>query len=372
MNKKLSLLLDKKPLFEVPFWENTSSKIFIYGTGGMAQSVYRVLTESGLVVSGFLDHRVSANPFLNGLPILAPENASGSIVVIGIHNRDAEIPPIVERVRDAGAVRIITLIELYDFFSEELGVRYWLTRRDYYHSFKSLIEKVDLMWADEVSRSLYGSILDFRINGDYSVLPAPDLDHQYFPPDIPAWEKPLRFVDCGAFDGDTLRNFLKSEISVEAVSAFEPDENNFRKLSQFIYANQECFQSVGLWPCGVSFATHQLSFDAGNGEASAVSSGGNTMIQCVSLDEAIPNFMPNLIKMDIEGAEPDALLGARNLIQKSYPSLAISIYHRPEHLWQIPLLVESMAMGHYQYFLRAHGFNDFDVVLYCIPLLAKK
>lgn len=372
MNEKLRALLEKQPPPTTPFWENTRSRIFIYGTGGMAQSVYRVLTEKGLVVSGFLDHRASVNPFLNGLPILTPENASGAIVVIGIHNRDADVPVIIEGLKISGAERIINPVELYDFFSDELGIRYWLTKKDYYFSFKSLIEEVGSIWADEASQSLYTSILEFRINGDYSVLPQPDLARQYFPLDIPAWKTPLRFVDCGAFDGDTLLNFQKSNIPFEAVSAFEPDERNFGRLARFVHANEGYFRSANLWPCGVSSSIRQLSFDTGHGEASAVSFGGSSTVQCVSLDEAIPNFMPNLIKMDIEGAELDALLGARNLIRKSHTGLAISIYHRPEHLWQIPLLIEDLAMGHYQYYLRVHGFNDFDLVLYCIPIIAGK
>lgn len=367
MNERLSSILNERSLQNIPFWESTRSRIFIYGTGSMAQSVYRVLTENGLMISGFLNHRLPGNPFLNGLPILGPENASEAIVVIGIHNRDAEIPPILERLKSLGAARIITPIDLYDFYGEALGIRYWLTKRDFYFSFMSVIEDVDSMWADEESQSLYAALLEFRITGDYSLLPQPDLRHQYFPLDIPAWKTPLRFVDCGAFDGDTLLNFQKSNIPLEAVSAFEPDENNFRKLAQYVNAEKGYFPTVNLWPCGVYSSTKQLSFNSGKGEASAASAAGSSMVQCISLDEAIPTFMPNLIKMDIEGAEPDALLGARSLIQGSRPGLAISIYHRPEHLWQIPLLVENLAQGQYRYFLRAHAFNDFDVVLYAIP-----
>jgi len=71
-----------------------------------------------------------------------------------------------------------------------------------------------------------------------------------------------------------------------------------------------------------------------------------------------------LIKTDIEGAEPDALLGTRKLISEHLPGLAISIYHRPEHLWQIPLLVYQIAGNQYQHYLRSHAFSDFDIVLY--------
>jgi len=370
MNEKLRFLLEKTPVQNVPFWENTHSKIFIYGTGGMAQSIYRVLTEKGLMVSGFLDHRMKEKSFLNGLPVFSPEKASEAIIVIGIHNRDAEIPPILERLRLLGAAQIITPVELYDFFSEALGIRYWLTKRDYYFSYKSLIEEVSLMWADEASRSLYTSILEFRITGDYSVLPSPDLAHQYFPLDIPAWKTPLRLVDCGAFDGDTLLNFQKSNILFEAVAAFEPDENNFCKLAQFAHANREYFSSINLWPCGVSSSTRQLSFDTGKGEASSVSIGGGSVVQCVSLDEALRTFMPNLIKMDIEGTEPEALIGARQIINTYLPGLAISLYHRPEHHWQLPMLVENIAPGKYSFYVRSHAMNTFDSVLYCVPIPA--
>lgn len=367
MNQRLKSLFEKPLISNKPFWENTNFKLFIYGTGSMAQSVYQVLTENGLFISGYLDHRTPANPFLNGLPVLKPESASGAIVIIGIHNRDAEITIIGERLKSLGAQRVIAPVELYDFFADALGIRYWLTRRDYYFSFKILIEEVDSIWSDDASRELYESIIKFRMTGDYSLLPKPDLTHQYFPDDIPAWKAPLRFVDCGAFDGDTLLNFQKANFPIEAVCAFEPDEENFHKLAQFVKMNQNYLPQVNLYPCGVFSSTKKLSFNSGFGEASAATFAGDSVVQCVSLDETIPAFNPNLIKMDIEGAEPDALLGARNLIATSRPGLAISIYHRPEHLWQIPLLVKDLAKGKYQYFLRAHGLNDFDIVLYAVP-----
>ncbi len=102
--------------------------------------------------------------------------------------------------------------------------------------------------------------------------------------------------------------------------------------------------------------------------ASGINESGKTIIQCVSLDEAVSTFRPNLIKMDIEGAEYDALLGARNLIRTNTPGLAISLYHKPEHLWQLPLLIEELAPGKYRFFMRLHAFNDFELVLYAIPV----
>src|SRR3970040_942599 len=101
--------------------------------------------------------------------------------------------------------------------------------------------------------------------------------------------------------------------------------------------------------------------------ASNISRTGKMVIQCVSLDKAIPTFAPTLIKMDIEGAEYDALLGARRLIKEHTPSLALSLYHRPEHLWQLPILAHRLSNGMYHFYMRAHAQNDFELVLYAIP-----
>ena len=109
-----------------------------------------------------------------------------------------------------------------------------------------------------------------------------------------------------------------------------------------------------------------LRFDANEGMSSALNGQASTCIQCVAIDEALIGFLPNLIKMDIEGAEPDALLGAKKTIETSRPGLAISLYHHPAHLWQIPLLVASWQLD-YTFFIRAHGHNTFDLVMYAFP-----
>ena len=91
------------------------------------------------------------------------------------------------------------------------------------------------------------------------------------------------------------------------------------------------------------------------------------MIQCIALDEALPDFAPTLVKMDIEGAEDAALLGMQKTITKYRPALAISAYHTAAHLWELPLLIEKIAESNYQYYLRTHAYNSFDTVLYAIP-----
>jgi hypothetical protein len=77
-------------------------------------------------------------------------------------------------------------------------------------------------------------------------------------------------------------------------------------------------------------------------------------VQSIALDEALPGFKPTLIKMDIEGAEPEALKGAIGIIKESRPQLAICVYHKFDHYWRIPLFIDSLKCG-YRLYLRQHG-----------------
>ena len=67
--------------------------------------------------------------------------------------------------------------------------------------------------------------------------------------------------------------------------------------------------------------------------------------------------------MDIEGSEIPALLGARSIIQSDHPTLAISVYHRGDDLWEIPALLLEMNPG-YRLYLRHHAHSICETVCY--------
>lgn len=357
-----------------PFWQDKDTSIFIYGTGTVGQDVYRVLSQKGIGVLGFMDHRPREIPFINGVRVYQPnddvlssETRTEAIVILAIHNREVYMPAIIENLQQLNYSRFVSMIGLYDFFGQELGARFWLAKRNFYQEFESEIETAYKLFADEISQAVYSATLRFRITGDFALLPIPDREHQYCPLDLPAWKSPLRLIDCGAYDGDAIRDFIKSAYKIEALAGIEPDTANFTKLSSFAKESLADIPEVTLFPCGVYSQTTQLNFSSGQGEASGITTSGDSMIQCIALDDALPNFMPTLIKMDIEGAEPEALLGAKQLITTCKPGLAISAYHAPEHLWQIPILINEISKGNYTFHLRAHAYNCFDTVLYAIP-----
>ena len=101
-------------------------------------------------------------------------------------------------------------------------------------------------------------------------------------------------------------------------------------------------------------------------ESSSISSNGTIEVNVAPLDELLQSVSPSYIKMDIEGAEPEALEGAAGIIRKNLPILAISVYHHFDHLWRLPLLIQSLSQR-YRFFLRPHGVEAFDLVCYAVP-----
>src|SRR5262249_32922394 len=136
---------------------------------------------------------------------------------------------------------------------------------------------------------------------------------------------------------------------VEEILAFEPDPENYEHLVKKFTDRVRIFI-----PCGVSSSNCSVQFVTGSGEGSHQVQTGGISVQMVRIDDVAPGFGPNLIKMDVEGGELNALEGARSTISRFKPGLALSLYHRPDDLWRIPLLIHGWDLG-YRFFVRGHG-----------------
>ena len=84
------------------------------------------------------------------------------------------------------------------------------------------------------------------------------------------------------------------------------------------------------------------------------------------LDSLLGDARPTFMKFDIEGAEVDALTGARQTIERQAPILAVCVYHQQDHLWRIPLLLREWR-DDYALFLRPHNEEGWDLVCYAVP-----
>lgn len=117
---------------------------------------------------------------------------------------------------------------------------------------------------------------------------------------------------------------------------------------------------------GLSNTYGILSFNVGHGEGASITANGTSYIAVASLDELLQGHSVDFIKIDLEGTELQVLNGARGLIERARPVLALSLYHRPKDLWELPLALKAMCDG-YRLYIRQHYFNSFERVLYAVP-----
>jgi hypothetical protein len=109
-----------------------------------------------------------------------------------------------------------------------------------------------------------------------------------------------------------------------------------------------------------------MRFDATGTVTSAVGSAGSLEVDVAPLDDVLRGRSPSYIKMDIEGSEPEALAGARRILEEDEPVLAICLYHRQEDLWRIPLQIRAIN-PRYHLFLRRYSDDCWEQVCYAIP-----
>lgn len=175
-------------------------------------------------------------------------------------------------------------------------------------------------------------------------------------------------MDIGASWGDTLEAIKKfSDNTFKKVYCLEPDSTSFIKLKQNAkpYGDRVILLNEGAWD-----KTERLNFieDADHG-ASKVIEGCIRSPKFVLVDKIdnIVNKNDNIvhIKMDIEGAEYNAIVGASETIKRNKPILAICIYHRNEDLIEIPKLIKEIV-PEYRFYLRHHNISGTETVVYAL------
>ena len=178
------------------------------------------------------------------------------------------------------------------------------------------------------------------------------------------------FVDCGCFDGSTCFNFAGwcGHKGYDHIYSFEADPKNYEKSKEVLSSLGKC----DLYPYGTSDAKKKVYFAADAFETSSIISRedaekrnfeGVEEIETVALDDVLAGKKVTFIKMDIEGAEYEALLGARKLIMENRPRMAISVYHKFEDFVTLADLVLQMHPD-YRISYRHYAFDDLETVMY--------
>jgi FkbM family methyltransferase len=351
-------------------------RIVLFGAGGLGCKTLLGLRSIGIEPLSFTDN----NPTLwgtkiYGLKVLSPQDAAYKfgqndtfIITIWRGNSGDRLAARRKQLVDLNCANVISFGYLFWKYPTIFLPHAFLELPSTFRQHTEELKKLYYLWADDASRHEYLAQLRFRLRLDFDGLASPVSHKQYFPDDLYTILPEEVFVDCGAFDGDTIREFLLHQKKFSGIiHAFEPDSINFHKLQEYISTLPAVIgKKVSAKQLPVGACGQIVHFKSEGTVSSRATDTGEIEMNCVCIDQQTINLSPSFIKMDIEGAEIDAINGARETIQHSHPILAICVYHKPDHLWKVPIMISTYYKD-YRLFLRPHDEEGWELVCYAVP-----
>ena len=349
--------------------------IYIYGSGIYGKFLFNVLSHLGYSeqILGFInDYVTNDNESLFDIPVKKCGDivfTDGDIIVIGIQN-------------NANVIRILNekklnyIVADYDqsFYQDNLMYSVYKCIKtssisdmvgkimQYYSGILGNDDDILSLYDEKISKENIKNRLAFYKTGDISYIDKIPVNyHQYFQDDYYSISEKEVFVDCGAFDGDSINDFWDfTKGKYKKIIGLEPDTISFDKLRD---ATKD-YHDVQLICCATGKENTKVCFSSQGVLGSTFSDDGNGDLTDVKkLDDILKDEKPTLIKMDIEGAELDTLIGAENTIRKFKPKLAVCIYHKIEDIITIPKYLHSLV-PEYKYRVRQHSSSMLETVLY--------
>jgi FkbM family methyltransferase len=346
-------------------------RIVIMGTGDLGRIMAERLQCFPVTIECFCDNNTKKHgTTLLGRPVLAVEEAvkrfnGHAVFVTAIFNSSA----CQRQLKELGCNLIATAAACIRHFGPPLLPFQTFDLPTVIDRERKEVLRCAELWEDEKSRVEYQRLLDWFVATDQSTLVEHDsMSDLYYPPDVWTPKASEHLVDCGAYDGESLL-FLagKTGGTFSAATAFEPHPESFKLLQARMARQPADFQrKVRLVNAAVGSKPDVLHFSEAGSVSSAVESGGGLAVQCVTLDDEFAGAPPSYVKMDLEGYELEALTGMAKLMAKAPPILAITMYHKIEHLWQIPLLIHRYQPG-YRLYLRRYAEDSWESVCYAVP-----
>lgn len=239
----------------------------------------------------------------------------------------------------------------------------------YYSANKENLERVFAMLADAESRAVFAARVRAVESGNIGFIKVSAYE-EYF--------HPLVRPECAdtIMDGGVSENVLSQLAFIKAVGpegrifGFEPDPVGFCAACERIKA-QALHDVYKVIPFGMWHKRDTVFFEiSGQGTHVTSDTSANAVgCECISIDDIVAANRirkVDFIKMDVEGSEINALKGSLRTLKEHRPKLAISLYHKPQDLYFIPLFLQN-ACDDYEFYIGHHHASLHETVLYCRP-----
>ena len=344
------------------FWqtaEKTDRPLLVYGMGNGADKLAERLSRIGREVSDYFasDGFVRGQSF-RGKTVLSKSEAlsryENPMVLLAFASNRAEVLSM-----------LYALDEECDLYLPDLpvsGDEYF--DADFFAAHKEEIAEAAALFADDRSREILDAVLRYKLSARICHLRQTgqggwDMRELLHP------ETYLRTLDGGAYSGDTAAELLSLAPNIDEIVAIEPDRRNYKRLLR--YAETE--RRVTPMQAALYDTVGEIEFSVSGNRNATLGAGSygakRESISTVTVDSIGGHI--HFIKLDVEGAEREALLGAKETIRRERPELLVSLYHRSEDVFALPLLMKTLCDGYDFYLRRNECLPAWELHLLAIP-----
>ncbi len=354
----------------------TGRPIVMYGMGNGADKILAVCARYGIEIADFFasDGFVRGHTF-HGKEVLSfsavLEKYRDPIVLLSFASSRPEVLDTIARVAER--------CELYVPDVPVCGEN--LFDAAFCEAHAAEISAARALFADDISRRVYDGIIEGKLGGRLDILRATESEASTAYRDILRADRFRVTCDLGAYNGDSIRALRAYAPRITTAVAMEPDRRNFRKLKSYADALREGGDTLsvipvaaGAWSCDTTLTFHGSgNRNAGLSDAQTADNpyfGKSETVAVRSLDsllaECVPDAHIDFIKYDVEGAEREALLGSRAIIERDAPTLLVSVYHRSGDIFDLPRFLHNLNPDYRLYLRRMAGVPAWDINLYAV------
>ncbi len=353
---KIVLEKDKKNVIEE--LKKEKCPLVLWGAGDVACAVKDYLEQNGIIPDVvWVDGEVEENTFF-GIPILSIDMIQKKYaevnVILGHSNFD--LGDVVSK-KYKQIKNVYYLVSIFYEQYENISYSFVKDNIEKYYVTYELLE-------DEMSRNSMVAYLNSRINNNIEYIKKTiEKEQDYYKNDIFEISDSERYVDVGAFDGDTIKQFLdRCDRQYDKIYAFEPEECNFKRLKQ--YVEEEKLENVFLYELGTWKYKDTLYFQSGEDKRSTlVDNSRGCEIAVDALDQVLINCDVSMIKVNFYYGVLETLEGAKEIIKKQKPKLAIVVGFDELALIRIPQFIKEINPN-YKIYLRYNRCMPACLTLY--------
>jgi len=362
-------------------------KIVLFGAGFLAMKFINNCLENSRQVAYICDNNTAKHgKKLLGIDIVSPnalemENKSNTIIVLCTAKYN---PLIAEQICKSGYGEIIMFAAytvMSSLHSNAKNDQAFNETATYFATHKKDFLEIQNYFSDDYSKNIWHKIREKHIYGIARFSDITTVGITYLPEILfaDALSDNEIVISAGVFDGCDTKNFCDFfGKRLAKLYAFELSEENYKKSKENLYEYYAKNKPINLINCGLSDKEQKVEIISGGGDSGILTVKNSYKthkeyyskhIKSIALVRPLDSIIPSdekvtYIKMDIEGSEIKALLGAKRIIQEHKPRLAICVYHNPEDYFEIPRLLKQFV-PEYKFYLRHHNPNRrYDTVLY--------